>query len=226
MTTMKAAVIHEPGGPEVLTIESRPVPVPKPGEVLIRVKAFGLNRSEMFTRQGLSPGVPLPAHPRHRGGRHRRGGAGRRVRGRRHGRDRHGRHGAAVRRQLRRIHLRAGRPGAGAARRTCPGRCSAPCRRCCRPPGARSSRRCASHAGERLLVRGGTTSVGLAAAAIAKAHGVTVAATTRNPASADLLRANGADAVFIDDGAIAGAVRRDASGRRSTRCSNSSAPRR
>ena len=53
MTTMKAAVIHEAGGPEVLTLESRPVPVPKPGEVLIRVKAFGLNRSEMLTRQAL-----------------------------------------------------------------------------------------------------------------------------------------------------------------------------
>ena len=34
-----------------------------------------------------------------------------------------------------------------------------------------------------------------------------MAATTRNPVSADLLRASGADAVFIDDGAIAGPVR-------------------
>jgi len=50
MVTMKAAVIYEPGGPEVLKIESRPVPVPQPREVLIRVKAFGLNRSELFTR--------------------------------------------------------------------------------------------------------------------------------------------------------------------------------
>ena len=61
--------------------------------------------------------------------------------------------------------------------------------------------------GESLLVRGGTTAIGLAAAAIAKTHGVTVAATTRNPASAEFLRANGAETVFIDDGAIAGAVR-------------------
>jgi hypothetical protein len=35
--------------------------------------------------------------------------------------------------------------------------------------------------GERLLIRGGTTSVGLAAAAIGKKHGAFVAATTRNP---------------------------------------------
>jgi len=52
--TMKAAVIHEPGGPEVLKIETRPIPKPRAGEVLIRVNAFGLNRSELFTRQGLA----------------------------------------------------------------------------------------------------------------------------------------------------------------------------
>src|ERR1700761_7018477 len=60
MTTMKAVVMYEPGGPEVLKVESRPIPVPKRGEVLIRVKAFGLNRSELFTRQGLSPNVKFP----------------------------------------------------------------------------------------------------------------------------------------------------------------------
>jgi D-arabinose 1-dehydrogenase-like Zn-dependent alcohol dehydrogenase len=42
MSTMKAAVIHEAGGPEVLKIERIPIPVPQKGEVLIRVKAFGL----------------------------------------------------------------------------------------------------------------------------------------------------------------------------------------
>jgi len=60
MDTMKAAVIYEPGGPEVLKVESRPIPKRQAGEVLIRVKAFGLNRSELFTRQGLSPGVVFP----------------------------------------------------------------------------------------------------------------------------------------------------------------------
>jgi len=60
MRTMKAAVIYEAGGPEVLKIESRQIPTPQTGEVLIRVKAFGLNRSELFTRQGLSPGVVFP----------------------------------------------------------------------------------------------------------------------------------------------------------------------
>ena len=58
--TMKAAVIYKAGGPEVLEIESRPIPTPKNGEVLIRIKAFGLNRSELFTRQGHSPNVKFP----------------------------------------------------------------------------------------------------------------------------------------------------------------------
>ena len=57
---MKAAVIREPGPPEVLSIEELPVPRPAPGWVLIRVRAFGLNRSELFTRRGDSPGVEFP----------------------------------------------------------------------------------------------------------------------------------------------------------------------
>jgi NADPH:quinone reductase-like Zn-dependent oxidoreductase len=69
MATMKAAVIHEAGGPEVLKIESLPIPTPKDGDVLIRVKAFGLNRSKMFTRQGHSPDVKFPRVLRHRSGR-------------------------------------------------------------------------------------------------------------------------------------------------------------
>jgi NADPH:quinone reductase-like Zn-dependent oxidoreductase len=61
--------------------------------------------------------------------------------------------------------------------------------------------------GERLLIRGGTTSVGLAAAAIAKSRGATVAATSRAAESERLVLANGADRFFLDDGAIAGHVR-------------------
>ena len=57
--------------------------------------------------------------------------------------------------------------------------------------------------GERLLIRGGTTSVGLAAAAIGKRHGAFVAATTRRPDREKLLRANGVDQVFIDNGSVA-----------------------
>jgi hypothetical protein len=46
MRTMKAAVLYEPGDAEMLKIEERPIPTPRHGEVLIQVKAFGLNRSE------------------------------------------------------------------------------------------------------------------------------------------------------------------------------------
>jgi NADPH:quinone reductase-like Zn-dependent oxidoreductase len=62
--------------------------------------------------------------------------------------------------------------------------------------------------GEHLLVRGGTTSVGLAAAAIAKNKGAIVSATTRNPDRVQLLRDNGADYVFIENGEIAPSVRK------------------
>lgn len=61
--TMKAVVMHRPGGPEVLMVEQRPVPTAQTGQVLIRVEAFGLNRSELFTRQGHSPGVAFPRVP-------------------------------------------------------------------------------------------------------------------------------------------------------------------
>jgi NADPH:quinone reductase-like Zn-dependent oxidoreductase len=57
---MKAAVIYAPAAPR--SSKSRPArsSLPQAGDVLIRVKAFGLNRSELFTRQGLSPGVVFP----------------------------------------------------------------------------------------------------------------------------------------------------------------------
>ena len=60
MSTMKAVVIHQAGGPEVLRLEDRPIPTAKSGWVLIGVRAFGLNRSELFTRQGHSPNVQFP----------------------------------------------------------------------------------------------------------------------------------------------------------------------
>ncbi len=57
---MKAVVIYDPGEAGVLKLEDRPLPTVPKGWVLIEVKAFGLNRSELFTRQGLSPNVKFP----------------------------------------------------------------------------------------------------------------------------------------------------------------------
>lgn len=57
---MKAVVVEEPGPPQVLGLRNRPIRTPEPGWVLIEVKAFGLNRSEIFTRLGHFPTVKLP----------------------------------------------------------------------------------------------------------------------------------------------------------------------
>jgi NADPH:quinone reductase len=62
--------------------------------------------------------------------------------------------------------------------------------------------------GQSLLIRGGTSALGLAAARLAKDLGATVLATTRQPSRVEALRAHGADHVIVDTGEVAGAVRR------------------
>src|SRR3974390_1936678 len=52
---MRAIVITEPGGPDVLEIKELPDPVPGDGEVLIRVEAFGINHAETHMRKGEWP---------------------------------------------------------------------------------------------------------------------------------------------------------------------------
>jgi NADPH:quinone reductase-like Zn-dependent oxidoreductase len=56
---MKAAVIHEFGGPEVLRYEDVPDPRPRKDQVLIRVRACAMNHLDLWVRKGL-PGVKLP----------------------------------------------------------------------------------------------------------------------------------------------------------------------
>ena len=58
---MTAVCIAEPGGPEVLTPCTSPVPQPSPTEVLIRVAAAGINGPDLAQRRGLY--APPPAHP-------------------------------------------------------------------------------------------------------------------------------------------------------------------
>lgn len=63
---MRAAVIHRHGGPEVLRIEDVPAPSPGPGEILVEVKACGLNYLDIFVRRG-TPGLHV-TFPRITGG--------------------------------------------------------------------------------------------------------------------------------------------------------------
>ena len=67
---MKAITLHQFGGPEVLRYEEVPVPEPKPGEVLIRVHAVGVNPPDWYLRDGLTvmpaemrPKIDLPVIP-------------------------------------------------------------------------------------------------------------------------------------------------------------------
>ncbi|HUF02016.1 MAG TPA: zinc-binding dehydrogenase [Gaiellaceae bacterium] len=56
---MKAVRIHEDGGPDVLRYEDVEDPVPRPGEVLVELRAASLNHLDIWVRKGL-PSVPKP----------------------------------------------------------------------------------------------------------------------------------------------------------------------
>src|SRR3954468_18176200 len=55
---MRAVEVSKPGGPEVLQLAERPVPVPKAGEILVKVAAAGVNRPDVLQRMGLYPVPP------------------------------------------------------------------------------------------------------------------------------------------------------------------------
>ena len=57
---MKAVVLYEPGGPDKLIYTEVPTPEVRPGWSLVRIMGRGINHSEIFTRNGLSPTVQLP----------------------------------------------------------------------------------------------------------------------------------------------------------------------
>jgi putative PIG3 family NAD(P)H quinone oxidoreductase len=55
MQTMNVIEVSKPGGPDVLALAQRPIPVPKAGEVLVKVAATGVNGPDMMQRKGLYP---------------------------------------------------------------------------------------------------------------------------------------------------------------------------
>lgn len=59
--TMTAITIPTPGGPEALVPAERPVPLPRKGEILVKVAAAGVNRPDVMQRRGLYP--PPPGAP-------------------------------------------------------------------------------------------------------------------------------------------------------------------
>ena len=57
---MKAVKIYQAGGPEQLIYQDVPTPNVKEGWSLVKIKGFGINHSEIFTREGKSPSVQFP----------------------------------------------------------------------------------------------------------------------------------------------------------------------
>lgn len=206
IATMRAVVLDAPGPPSALQIRELPVPTPRPGWVLIRVKAFGLNRSELHTRLGLAEGVTFPrvlgieaagivaAAP---GGEFpvgqqvvtMMGGMGRTFDGG------YAEYTCVPAGQVIPFHSALDWATIGAA-----------------PEMLQTAYGSLTvgldmQAGQSLLIRGGTSSVGMAAAVLAKEQGLTVLSTTRRAERAAALRAIGVDHVIVDDGAIAAKVR-------------------
>eukprot|EP00187_Rhodella_violacea_P020196 CAMPEP_0184725170 /NCGR_PEP_ID=MMETSP0314-20130426/30125_1 /TAXON_ID=38298 /ORGANISM="Rhodella maculata, Strain CCMP 736" /LENGTH=283 /DNA_ID=CAMNT_0027190333 /DNA_START=1 /DNA_END=848 /DNA_ORIENTATION=+ len=203
---MKAVVADAPGPPHVLRLTEIPRPTPSPGCALLKIKAFGLNRAELFTRQGHSPGV---AFPRVLGiecvgvvesapgcdsitpGQTVAaimGGMGRQF---------DGSYAEYVAVPESSVFLLDAPP-------------PAPTRDYWATLGAIPEMfqtvwgsltvGLEAKAGETLLIRGGSSSIGMTTTCLAKRMGLTVYSTTRNPQKCDKLLSNGADHVLIDDG--------------------------
>jgi len=203
---MKAAVLYRPGGSENFSIETRPMPAPAKEQVLIKIKAFGLNRSELMTRKGLSPSVSFP-----------------RILGIEcvgevvsdpSGEFKQGQKVAAVMGEMGRQF-----DGSYAEYTVLPKEIVIPFESNLEwsTLGAipemfhtvSGSLHLALNIkkGETILVRGGTSSIGMLAIEIAKRAGLQVVATTRNTEKTESLRNNGADHVLIDDGNLCEKVR-------------------
>ena len=205
--TMRAVVLDAPGPPEALVIRTIPVPRPAAGWVLIQVRAFGLNRSELHLRLGLAEGATFPRVPGIEAV-----GVVAQCPG---GEFRPGQQVAALMGGMGRAF------DGGYAEYTCvPASQVVPFRSALDwavlgavPEMLQTSYGSLdvgldAQSGQTLLVRGGTSSVGMATAVLAKQRGMTVLATTRDPAKRAALTGVGADHALIDDGNVAAQVRK------------------
>ena len=201
---MRAIVVTEHGGPEVLKIRELPDPVPGEDEVLIRVKAFGLNHADTYMRSGIWPfGIPVLGIE-----------AAGMVEDDPSGRFERGTPVVAVVGGMART-----RNGSYAELVTVPAAnviaIDSPLgwAELAAIPEVYATAWTALHknlelqSGQSVLIRGATSTVGQAAVNIACDLGAHVIATTRNPGREPQLRELGAHEVLIDDGEIAGKVR-------------------
>ncbi len=207
---MKAWVIQEAGGPEQFQLKSVETPQARNGWALIRIRAFGLNRSEWFTRIGDSPTVKFPrvlgiecvGEIVDAGGLDLEpgstvaaimGGMGRQF------------------------------DGSYAEYTLVPHECVFSIRtqlsweNLAALPEMLQTTHGSLYTGleidraESILIRGGTSSIGMAALALAKHAGLKVGMTTRSAGKIAELKAAGADEVWIDDGEIHRKIREERS---------------
>lgn len=207
--TMRAAVCPGSGGPEVLEIRDLPVPEVREGWSLVEVKGFGLNRSELRTRQGHSPSVRFPRVlgiecvgvvaastdadlPEGTTVAAVMGDMGREFDG-----------GYAE-------YALLPNPLLMPIATTLPWELFAALPETyLTAQGSLDALGVGSARGGRLLIRGGPSSVGMAAASIAAGLGLETAATTRSPRKADALGAIGVDHVLVEgEEPLAAQVRR------------------
>lgn len=203
---MKAAITTKAGNPEVIELQEVDKPKVKTGWVLIKVEAFGLNRSELFTRRGDSPGVEFPrvqgiecvgtieedpsnTYPNGQQVAAIMGGMGRFFDGG------YAEYTLAPLEIIFPFKSQLAWDVLGAIPEMF------------QTVSGSLNQALEIEEGESLLIRGGTSSIGMLSCQLAKSKGLTVISTTRNPDKKQTLIENGADYVVIDDGSVKHKVR-------------------